>query len=169
MIVACTRNGIPEEALELFHRMSRIGLQPNHFTFATVLPSCTNSASLWKGMEIHTKIIKYGFESDLVVANALIDMYAKCGSIENACELFDKMLQRYVVSWTALITVYAHNGLLDVAKSDFEKLDSSFGVFEKESLQNIMGLATKLLGPYEVMFGSPYLVFSRKTILVVLL
>jgi pentatricopeptide repeat protein len=96
MIVACTRDGLPEEALALFHQMSRTSLQPNHFTFAIVLPSCTNSASLWKGMEIHTKIIKYGFESDLVVANALIDMYAKCGSIENACELFDKMLQRDV-------------------------------------------------------------------------
>jgi len=93
MIVACTRDGIPEEALALFHWMSRTGLQPNHFTFATVFPACANAESLWKGVEIHTKIIKFGFESDLVVANALIDMYAKCGNIENACELFDKMLQ----------------------------------------------------------------------------
>ena len=57
MIVACTRDGLPEEALTLFHWMSRIGLQPNHFTFSTFLPACANSASLWKGMEIHTKII----------------------------------------------------------------------------------------------------------------
>jgi pentatricopeptide repeat protein len=53
MIAACTRDGLPEEALALFHRMSRTGLQPNHFTFATVLPACANSASLWKGVEIH--------------------------------------------------------------------------------------------------------------------
>ena len=55
-----------------------------------------------------------------------------------------------------------------MVKSSFTNLDSTFGVFEKESLQNIMGLAAKVLGPYEVMFGSPYLVFSKKTILVVL-
>jgi pentatricopeptide repeat protein len=99
-------------------------------------------------MEIHTKIIKSRFESDLVVANTLIDMYSKCGSIENACKLFDKMLQRDVVSWTMLIAGYAHNGLLDVAKSSFEKIDSTFVVFEEKSLQKIMGLAAKVLGSF---------------------
>jgi pentatricopeptide repeat protein len=122
MIVACTRDGLPEEALDFFHRMSRTGLQPNHFTFSTVLPACANSTSLWKGVEIHTKIIKSGFESDLVVANALIDMYAKCGSIENARELFEKMLQQDVVSWTTLIAGYAHNGFLDVAMKLFKEM-----------------------------------------------
>jgi pentatricopeptide repeat protein len=58
MIAACTRDGLPEEALAFFHRMSRTCLQPNHFTFSTVLPARANSASLWKGVEIHTIIIR---------------------------------------------------------------------------------------------------------------
>eukprot|EP01018_Ginkgo_biloba_P013187 Gb_32448 [translate_table: standard] len=110
MIAAYSRFGFAEEALTLFYRMKQTGIQPNEFTFASVLPACANLASLEQGIEIHQEIILSGVQSDIYVENALVDMYAKCGNAEKARHVFDKMRQRDVVSWTAMITGYVQNG-----------------------------------------------------------
>eukprot|EP01018_Ginkgo_biloba_P013189 Gb_32450 [translate_table: standard] len=110
MIAAYSKHGLDNEALTLFHQMQRTGIQPNQFTFASVLPACTNLAALDQGIEIHDEIAKSGFPCDAFVESALVDMYAKCGSIEKARDVFDKMHQRDTVSWTAMIAAYAQNG-----------------------------------------------------------
>eukprot|EP01018_Ginkgo_biloba_P001839 Gb_27521 [translate_table: standard] len=110
MIAGYVQNGFSEEALKLFQQMQLTGMKPNSKTFASILPACANLAGLQQGMEIHEEIIRSGFQSDVFVANALVDMYAKCGNIENAHLLFDKMPQRDVVSWTAIIAAYVQNG-----------------------------------------------------------
>jgi pentatricopeptide repeat protein len=122
MISAYAKNGLPQEALSIFHQMQRTGVQPNQFTFASVLPACSSLASLEEGMEIHDEIIRSGYESDLFVGNALVDMYAKCGNIEKAREVFDKMSQPDVVSWTALMTGYALAGHIADASELFAKM-----------------------------------------------
>ncbi|KAH9323326.1 hypothetical protein KI387_017965 [Taxus chinensis] len=106
------------------------GVQPDQFTFASIVPACANMGALEQGMDIHQRIIDSGFLSDVVVSNALIDMYAKCGSIHKAHELFDKMIQRDAFSWTAMIAGYAQNGLLDEA---FRLLNT---MLERNSLQD---------------------------------
>eukprot|EP01018_Ginkgo_biloba_P001571 Gb_40472 [translate_table: standard] len=110
MIAAYMRHGLSEEALTVFEQMKMIGIQPNQFTFSSILPACANLAALEQGLEIHDEIIRSGFQSDVAVGNALVDMYAKCGIINKARDLFDKMDQRNVVSWTTMIAGYAQNG-----------------------------------------------------------
>eukprot|EP01018_Ginkgo_biloba_P000317 Gb_38242 [translate_table: standard] len=122
MIASYVRHGLCEEALTLFHRMQPTGIQPNHFTFASVLPACANLAALEQGIEIHEEIIRSGLQSDVFVESALVDMYAKCGSIEKARVVFDKMPQRNAVSWTAIIAGYAQNGIVDEALKLFENM-----------------------------------------------
>jgi len=61
-------------------------------------------------VKIHEEVVRAGFQSDVSVISALVGMYAKCGSIERARELFDKMRQRDVISCMAMITGYAQNG-----------------------------------------------------------
>eukprot|EP01018_Ginkgo_biloba_P002616 Gb_35467 [translate_table: standard] len=119
MIAAYSRHGPAEEALALFSGLQRSGIQPNQFTFASVLPACVNLETI---MELHEEIIRRGFESDVFVANALVDMYAKCGSIEKARDLFDKMSARDVVSWTAMMAGYSQNGNIDEAIKLFQKM-----------------------------------------------
>eukprot|EP01018_Ginkgo_biloba_P013140 Gb_38248 [translate_table: standard] len=110
MIAGYVQNGRGVEALQLFEQMQMTGVKPNPNTFSSVLPACATLAALEKGIELHEEIIRSGFQSHVFVANALIDMYAKCGSIENACNVFDKMHQRDVVSWNAMIAGYVQNG-----------------------------------------------------------
>ncbi|XP_057834643.2 pentatricopeptide repeat-containing protein At2g13600 [Cryptomeria japonica] len=119
IISAYVRQRALKEALMLFQRMQGTGVQPNHFTFASVLPACE---SLKQVMEIHEKVIINGVLSDIVVVNALIDTYAKWGGVRNASELFDKMPQRDVVSWTAMVAGYSHNCLVDKALVIFKQM-----------------------------------------------
>jgi pentatricopeptide repeat protein len=110
MISAYARHEPHLEALAFFRRMKQDGLEPNHFTFSSLLPACASLASLEVGVEIHEEIIRGGFDSNVSVASALVDMYAKCGSIEKARQVFDKMLERNVISWTSMIGAYARRG-----------------------------------------------------------
>eukprot|EP01018_Ginkgo_biloba_P032090 Gb_22770 [translate_table: standard] len=122
MIAAYTRHGFAVEALTLFYQMQRSGIQPDPCTFSSVLPACANMAALEQGEEIHEEIIRSGFQSNVFVGNALIDMYAKCGIIESARMLFDSMQERNVVSWTVIFAGYAHNGHIDEAMKLFRKM-----------------------------------------------
>jgi pentatricopeptide repeat protein len=119
MIAAYVRHGFADKALCLFYEMRRSGVQPNQFTFASVLPVCADLRAL---KDVHEDIIRGGFELDTFVGSALVDMYAKCGSIEDACNVFDKLPQRDVVAWNAMIAGYVHNGCIYEAKELFEKM-----------------------------------------------
>eukprot|EP01018_Ginkgo_biloba_P024547 Gb_02194 [translate_table: standard] len=122
MIAAYARYGYGEEVLHLYYQMRRTGIQSNEFTLASVLAACADLATLQHGKRIHEDIIKGGFQSDVFVGSALIDMYTKCGSIENARKVFDKMSERDVVLWTAIIAGYAQNGYVDEALHLFQKM-----------------------------------------------
>ncbi|KAH9297554.1 hypothetical protein KI387_029236 [Taxus chinensis] len=122
MIAAYRRDGYPQNALILFHEMQRTGVQPDEFTFASILPACAKIGALDQGMDIHKSLIKNGLMLNVVVVSALVDMYAKCGSIRKARELFDKMSQRDAVSWNAMIGGYAQNGALDEALRLFKEM-----------------------------------------------
>jgi pentatricopeptide repeat protein len=109
MIAGYAKHGFPKVALAFFHQMRGTGIQPNHFTFSSVLPACASLASLEEGVEIHRQIISSGFECDAIVGSALIDMYVKCGNIKKAREVFDEMHQQDLFSWTSMIAGYAQN------------------------------------------------------------
>ncbi|XP_059077345.1 pentatricopeptide repeat-containing protein At2g13600 [Cryptomeria japonica] len=122
IIAAYRRHGYPHEALNLFHQMQRTGVQPDQFTFSSILQACSKIGALEQGMDIHQSVMERGYLSDVVVKNSLIDMYAKCGGVHKARQLFDKMPQKDVVSWTAMIAGYSQNGVLDKAVRLFEEM-----------------------------------------------
>ncbi|XP_059067304.1 pentatricopeptide repeat-containing protein At1g15510, chloroplastic-like isoform X2 [Cryptomeria japonica] len=122
MIAGYAQNGFVEKALETFKQMQPAGVKPNSTTFASVLPACAKMGDLEKGMGIHRNMIEKGFLSDIIVVNALVDMYAKCGSIDKAHELFHRMPQRDVFSWNAIIGGYAQNGLVGKALDTFKRM-----------------------------------------------
>ncbi|CAM6085395.1 unnamed protein product [Calypogeia fissa] len=99
----CMKDGEYRRTLELFQQMQEEGMKPDKYTFVPVLNACASLASLENGRYVHAQIIRRGHESDVFVGTSLVDMYAKCGSIEEAWKVFSNMPVRNVVSWTAMI------------------------------------------------------------------
>lgn len=110
IISAYVQKGFYEEALKLFNDMHRDGILSDHSTFASILKACANLASLSIGKQVHACITRVGFMVNVFCGSALVDMYAKCGSIKDATQIFQEMPIRNIVSWNALIFAYAQNG-----------------------------------------------------------
>ncbi|KAG6593410.1 Pentatricopeptide repeat-containing protein, chloroplastic, partial [Cucurbita argyrosperma subsp. sororia] len=102
--------GCFDEALNLYHRMLWAEIRPDVYTFPSVLRTCGGVSDIARGKAIHAHVIRFGFESDVDVSNALISMYMKCGYFSNARKLFDKMPKRDRISWHAMISGYFENG-----------------------------------------------------------
>eukprot|EP01018_Ginkgo_biloba_P026789 Gb_37516 [translate_table: standard] len=122
MIAGYTENEYSEEALKLFYQIQQAGCKPNQFTYTNVLKACASLATMEGGKQVHACIIKFGFEDDSYVGNALLTMYAKCGSIENAHEVFDTIRERDMISWTAMIAGYAQHGYGNETLKLFEQM-----------------------------------------------
>jgi pentatricopeptide repeat protein len=98
------------DAFELFNQMRQEGAQPNEVTYLSILKACANPAALKWGKEVHGHIRLGGFLSDMRVGTALLQMYAKCGSITEAREVFDNLPKRDIIAWTGMIGAYAEYG-----------------------------------------------------------
>eukprot|EP01018_Ginkgo_biloba_P021055 Gb_39560 [translate_table: standard] len=125
MIAGYTQHEHGEEALKLSCQILTAGMKPNQFTMASLLRACASLAALEQSMQVHSYIIKYGFNLDVFVGSALVDMYAKCGHIENARQVFDELPLRNLVSWNAMITGYAQHGCGKDALQLFEQMQEA--------------------------------------------
>ncbi|XP_016651668.1 PREDICTED: pentatricopeptide repeat-containing protein At2g13600 [Prunus mume] len=131
LISGYTQNGENEEAVGLFLLLKRESVLPTHYTFGNLLNACASLVDLQLGRQAHVHLLKHGFkfqvgeEPDIFVGNSLIDMYMKCGSIEDGCWVFKSMLQRDYVSWNAMIVGYAQNGYGTEALEIFRKMLAS--------------------------------------------
>ncbi|OAY73911.1 putative pentatricopeptide repeat-containing protein, chloroplastic [Ananas comosus] len=122
MIDGCVRNGRKSESLELFRAMQRENVRPNEFTAVCVLSGCSQIGALELGRWVHSHLAKYKIKLNAFVGSALIDMYARCGSLEEAQEVFDEMRERDVVSYNSLIAGLAMHGRSKEAVELYEKM-----------------------------------------------
>ncbi|XP_010267015.1 PREDICTED: pentatricopeptide repeat-containing protein At4g21065-like [Nelumbo nucifera] len=116
-----------EKAIKFFCQMQREGVCPNEFTLASCLKGCSSIAALVNGQQLHSWAIRAGHLDDMFVSSALIDMYGKCGSIEDAEALFGDLVSRDIVSWNTIICGYAQHGYGEKALKAFHcMLDEGF-------------------------------------------
>ena len=112
----------------------------DEYTILAILKACSNMAALDRGRSIHSDVAKRGFEEELVVCNGLINMYAKCGSLNETDVLFKRMPNKTGVSWNALICAYAEHGNMVEAKSYFETMQNhDFGADEVTFISLLAG------------------------------
>ncbi|KAK9272083.1 hypothetical protein L1049_002452 [Liquidambar formosana] len=111
-----------EEAQKFFSQMLEMGVNPDNFTYATVLDTCANLATVGLGKQIHAQIIKQDLQSDVYITSTLVDMYSKCGDMHNSWLMFEKASKRDFVTWNAMICGYAHHGLGEEALKIFEMM-----------------------------------------------
>ncbi|KAH7297964.1 hypothetical protein KP509_25G021200 [Ceratopteris richardii] len=96
--------------VQLFNQMAQEGVLPNLVTYINVLDVCWTLPSLVLGKQLHTCIGNGDASSQVDVGTALINMYGKCGCVAYAHDVFDTMLLKDRLSWTAIISSFAHNG-----------------------------------------------------------
>ncbi|XP_071735232.1 pentatricopeptide repeat-containing protein At2g03880, mitochondrial [Rutidosis leptorrhynchoides] len=123
VIGAFAQNNNGDEALNLFKRMKRSGFMADQSTLTSVLRACTGLALLELGRQIHAHVLKYN--RDLILSNALLDMYCKCGSMDDARFEFTRMVNTDVISWSTMIIGLAQNGSSHVALDMFQEMESS--------------------------------------------
>ncbi|KAM1373471.1 hypothetical protein ACFX2I_024167 [Malus domestica] len=113
MIAGYEFNGRFMEALELFQEILKEDIMPSHATLVSALSAVSGLAILSKGRWIHSFMVKNGFELDGVLGTSLIDMYSKCGSIENAVAVFRAIHRKKLGHWTSIIVGLGMHGMAD--------------------------------------------------------
>ena len=110
LIAGYAQNDMPEEAVGLLPSMLKSGSKPNGFTFASLLKAAGACGERWVGEQIHALALKCSWDEDVYVGSALLDMYARCGQMDMAVAVFDRLDSKNAVSWSALIAGFARKG-----------------------------------------------------------
>ncbi|XP_019454829.1 PREDICTED: pentatricopeptide repeat-containing protein At5g08510 [Lupinus angustifolius] len=108
------------QCFSLYSQMRLHGYPPNQHTFNFLFSACTSLCSLPLAQFLHTHFVKSGFQPDLFAATALLDMYAKLGTLEFARKVFDEMGKREIPSWNAMIAGYTRVGDMEEALELFK-------------------------------------------------
>jgi len=125
MIAGLAQHGFGHEAFELFLRMKREGFQPTASTFVSILNSCASAGALEWVREVHSHARVAGIDLDLRVGSALVHMYAKSGSIDDARLVFDRMEERDVITWNVMIGGLAQHGCGAEALQVFRNMNAA--------------------------------------------
>ncbi|XP_044463541.1 pentatricopeptide repeat-containing protein At5g55740, chloroplastic [Mangifera indica] len=113
------RMGLCEEAIMGFVEMQDNGVSPDNFVVPNVLKACGALGWIGFGRVVHGYVMKVGFNGCVFVASSLIDMYGKCGVLDEARKVFDGMLVKNAVAWNSVIVGYVQNGLNEEAIAVF--------------------------------------------------
>ncbi|KAF4360140.1 hypothetical protein F8388_000009 [Cannabis sativa] len=126
LISGCAQNGLYQKALQMF-LVAVTKSKPNNYTFGSALSAIADAEdiSLKYGQRCHSYLIKLGLNTDPIISAALLDMYAKRGSIHESQRVFDDTPTRSQFAWTAIISAYAGHG-------DYESMIKLFNEMEKE-------------------------------------
>lgn len=122
MVSGYVQNDLHEEALLLFQRAERAGVQLTQFTLSAALSACASIAAAIEGAQLHSVLSRVGFSSNLYVASALIDMYSKCGRIKDAYFVFSEIENKSIVVWNAILAGFSRHACLLEAMVLFEKM-----------------------------------------------
>ncbi|XP_068647840.1 pentatricopeptide repeat-containing protein At1g11290, chloroplastic-like [Aristolochia californica] len=122
MISGFSQNHQSLKAIELFHSMLEKGVKPNSVTFVALLPAYGSISSLERGRWIHGLIYRWGSRLNVFTGSALIDMYSKCGSVQDARKVFDCVLERNTAVWNTMIGCYGKHGFVEDSIDLFERM-----------------------------------------------
>ncbi|KAJ4958197.1 hypothetical protein NE237_025308 [Protea cynaroides] len=123
IIGSYVQNGVALEALKLCKEMLTVGIFLSRFSLPLCITASSALAVLDLGKQFHSSVIKFGFDRDFYVGSSVIDMYAKCGNIEDSIKVFHELRHLNVVIFNALISGFAQHGRALEAMEAFKDME----------------------------------------------
>ncbi|MQM21146.1 hypothetical protein Taro_054180, partial [Colocasia esculenta] len=164
----CQPSGDHRRTMKLFDSMKDSGIPPDPVTISAVLPACAHMAALFHGRMIHGFMVVNGLgkNSDVFLDNAIMDMYAKCGSLDDAKMVFDKMASHDTASWNIMIMSYALRGdgvkscgIANEGREILDKMESEYNVVPTiehyACVVDMLGRAGRLMEAYNLAVNVP--------------
>lgn len=133
IIFAHARYGEPSQAIHLYRQMRQANVKPDNHVYLAVLKACASAGDLAAGKDIHAQVLASPKRPDIFVQSCLVDMYAKCGSLEDARKVFDMLPRKNVVTWNSMIAGYAQQGMGDEALCLYSSMQQE-GITEPDSV-----------------------------------
>lgn len=122
LISAYNRSKQFDESRRLFVEMEMEKVLPTSVTFVLIFSACSKLKDLETGKRVHQRLKDSRVEPNTIVGNALIDMYATCGEMDSALEVFETMKNKDMISWTAIVKGFAGSGQIDLAQKFFNQM-----------------------------------------------
>ena len=123
LISGYAQAGLGHEALDCLETMQREGISPDVVTYICILKACGSIGAIANGKKLHAEILQKSMvENSVMLGNGLVDMYAKCGLLDNAQNVLEELPVRNVISWSALIAGYAQAGQGNEAIDCFDRM-----------------------------------------------
>ncbi|THG21248.1 putative pentatricopeptide repeat-containing protein At1g64310 [Camellia sinensis] len=122
LITGFSQFGDSEKALIFFKKMNMEGKKADPILIASLLAAIAQLAIVGPGSEIHSYVLRHGFESEVMVSSALIDMYSKCGFLRLGIQVFERTLERNTISYNSLISALGLHGLASDAFVIFKEM-----------------------------------------------
>ncbi|MCO5611671.1 hypothetical protein L7F22_065926 [Adiantum nelumboides] len=136
MLAAYAQHGDSSTVVNLYYQMQSKAVKPDKFIYSLVVAACNTPEMLHDGESVHACIMQSNIEVDIVLANALINMYGKCGSAVSARQVFNNMSERDLFSFNAMIAVHAQ----------FFQGNEAFQTFQQMQLEGIEADKISYLG-----------------------
>lgn len=122
LLTSYARCGLSEQTMMIFWKM--LGeTKPSKYTFGTMLAACANIFALEQGKQIHAFMIRHGYDIDIVVSGALVDMYSKCRRIGYATGVFNEASSKDVILFNSMMLGCLHNGVSGNVAGLFEAME----------------------------------------------
>lgn len=151
LISGLVNNNRESEAIKVFSDMESCGVQPNEITMVNVLVACARTRDIETGKWVHNCLARLGHDPfmlsdkfNIILATAIVDMYAKCGSLETARNLFNEMPQRNLVVWNSLISAYNLHGWAAESVNLFIDMQIAGFVPDQASFLGVIGACSSL-------------------------
>ncbi|CAK7341869.1 unnamed protein product [Dovyalis caffra] len=168
MIDGLAKNGDYKLCFETFRELIRCGSKPDNYSLPSVIRACRDTMGLIMGRSIHCVALKNGLDFDHFVCSTLLDMYAKCGIIDNAKQLFDKMPKKDLVTRTVMIGGYAECGKPNESWVLFDQMRKEGFVPDKVAMVTIVNACARLGATNKARLVHDYICAKRYSLDVVL-
>ncbi|KAH6803544.1 Tetratricopeptide repeat superfamily protein [Perilla frutescens var. frutescens] len=122
LLIAYSRGNSPPEVINLYRKMSLAGIRPDSSTFTVAIKACTSLLDLKSGREIWKHAVECGYGSDIFVGSSVLNLFVKCGEMDEAMSVFDGMSRRDVVSWSTVIAGLVRSGRAGEAMDEYRRM-----------------------------------------------